>query len=673
MSQFKRLFEPIKIGEIELKNRIISLAMGNGSKIVDGELSDNKIDFYAERAKGGAALVYCTFAPICPAAELDIRAPGAYEDRLIPGMRRMTKAFHDYGAKAGCQLLIMHYGYARKKGAPSEIVGPSKINGLKGFEPRQLDVEEIEYFVESYGEATRRAREAGFDVVEFHFGMGYLISKFISPLTNHRTDQYGGSFEKRMKLPLDIIASAKKKAGADYTLSCRFCADEFMEGGYGLEDGRKIAQILQKAGVHVLNAQGGWHESTKALTQQWVPAGAFAYLSAEVKKVTNLPVVAAYRIDDPKVAEKILVDGKADLIGMVRGLLADPEFPNKAKEGQADKIRHCIACSRCLDNAFNWEAVTCSVNASLGLGPLKPAEQSKKVLIIGGGPSGLEAARVAASRGHNVTLCEKDGRLGGLMVLGAVLNDKMEPLIKWLTGEIKSLGIDVRLNTKVTPALLEKLKPDVIILAPGGTPITPQVPGVDGANVLSGRDIKNLMNGIPPKKGFIWRSGSIVAKYLGDNPALMRRLMGLNFPIKKRVVIIGGQFAGLELALTLMDKGKIVTVIEETKRLGNDIGPTNRWLELDMLRKGGVKMETLAKLKEITPKGVKVIREGGKEYFFEADTVVLTLGLKPNPELAREFEGKAQAVYLIGDGAEGPGIRRIREAIASGFEIGSKI
>ena len=673
MSQFKRLFEPIKIGEIELRNRIISLSMGNGSKIIDGEMTDKKIDFYAERAKGGAALVYCTFSPICPASELDMLEPGAYEDRLIPGMRRMVKAFHDNGAKAGCQLLIMPYAYARKKGAPSESVGPSKITGLKGYEPRPLDVEEIEHIIESYGEATRRAREAGFDVVEFHFGMGYLISRFISPLTNSRTDQYGGSLEKRMKLPLDIIASAKKRAGADYTLSCRFCADEFMEGGYGLEDGRKIAQAIQKAGVHVLNAQGGWHESPRALTQQWVPAGAFAYLSAEIQKVTNLPVVAAYRIDDPAVAEKILAEGKADLIGMARGLLADPEFPNKAREGRADKIRHCIACSRCLDNAFNWEPVACSVNASLGLGPLKPATQSKKVLVIGGGPSGLEAARITASRGHKVTLCEKDGRLGGLMVLGAVLNDKIEPLIKWLTGEIKSLGIDVRLNTKVTPALLEKLKPDVIILAPGGEPIIPQVPGVNGANVLSGRDIKNLMNGISSKKGIMWRSGSIVAKHLGDNPTIMRRLMGLNFPIKKRVAIIGGQFAGLELALTLMEKGKKVTIIEETKRLGGDIGPTNRWLELDMLKKGGVKMETLAKLKEITPKGVKVSREGGKEDFFEVDTVILTLGLKPNPEFAREFEGKALALYLIGDGAGGPGVRRIREAIASGFEIGSKI
>jgi 2,4-dienoyl-CoA reductase (NADPH2) len=409
------------------------------------------------------------------------------------------------------------------------------------------------------------------------------------------------------------------------------------------------------------------------MVQQWVPAGAFAYLSAEVKKATKLPVVASYRIDDPFIAEKILEEGKADFIGLARALIADPEFTNKAKESRYSEIRKCIACCRCLDNAFDGIPIACTVNANLGLGAVKPAAESRKVLIVGGGPSGMEAARIAAMRGHNVTLCDKDRRLGGLMNLGVIFNDKLESLLKWMPAELKKLPVEVRLKTKVTPDLLEEMKPDVIIVATGGEPVIPQVPGINGDNVLSGRDIKNLVNGVPPKKGIMWRAGSFVAMYLGGNPGLMRQLMGLNFPIKKRVAILGGQFAGFELALTLIQKGKKVTIIEESKRLGNDIGPVNRWLQLDMLKKGGVSMEAQTKVTEITPKGVKVSREGGKKGFIEADTIILALGLKPNPAMANELKGKAPAIYSIGDVAEGAGVRRIREAIASGYEISSRI
>ena len=678
MGQMKRLFEPIKVGNVELKNRVVMLGIttGLGEKY---QVNQRLINFFGDIANGGTALV--TIGSVYPA---DSSSPklrykpsalglGIWSDEFIPGLKSLTKAIHDNGAKAACQLVLC-YEWKPSKDAPLEAVGPSDGLGGPGVgQVRALKVKEIHQIIEQFGEGARRAREAGFDMVELHAGIGYFINRFLSSYSNKRTDEYGGSLEKRMRLLLEVIDCAKKKAGSDYTFTCRISGDEFMEGGNGLEEAKKIVQVLEKEGVAAVNVQAGWHESPRPLVQQWVPAGAFVYLSEEIKKVTKLPVVASYRIDDPTIAEKILAEGKADFVGMARALIADPEFPNKAREGRFAEIRHCIACCRCLDNCFDGMPVACTVNANLGLGPVKPATQSKKVFVIGGGPAGMEAARVAAMRGHKVTLCEKDLRLGGLMNLGVIFNDKLEDLIKWMNWEMKSLPIEVKLRTKITSALLENMKPDVVIVAVGGEPVIPQVPGVDGDNVLSGRDIKNLMNGIPPKKGIMWRSGSIVAKYLGGKPAIMRQLMGLRFPIKRRVAIIGGQFAGCELALTLMQKGKKVTIIEESKRLGSDIGPVNRWLELDMLKKGGVRTETLAKLKEITRKGVKVSREGGKEDFLEADTVILALGLSPNPALARELEGKAPAIYLIGDVAEGAGVRRIREAIASGYEISCKI
>ena len=678
MGQMKRLFEPIKVGNVELKNRVVMLGIttGLGEKY---QVNQRLCNFFGDIANGGTALV--TIGSVYPA---DSSSPklrykpsalglGIWSDEFIPGLKSLAKAIHDNGAKASCQLVLC-YEWRPSKDAPLEAVGPSDGPGGPGVgQVRALKVDEIHQIIEQFGEGARRAREAGFDMVELHAGIGYFINRFLSSYSNKRTDEYGGSLEKRMRLLLEVIDCVKKKAGSDYTFTCRISGDEFMEGGNGIEEAKKIAQVLEKEGIAALNVQAGWHESPRAMVQQWVPAGAFVYLSAEVKKATKLPVVASYRIDDPVVAEKILEDGKADFIGLARALIADPEFPNKAKEGRFAEIRHCIACCRCLDNAFDGMPVACTVNANLGLGVVKPTAQSKKVLIIGGGPSGMEAARIAAIRGHKVTLCDKDRRLGGLMNLGVIFNDKLESLLKWMPNELKKLPVEVRLRTKITPDLLEKMKPDVIIVAAGGEPVVPQVPGVDGDNVLSGRDIKNLMNGVPPKKGIMWRAGSIVAMYLGGNPGLMRQLMGLNFPVKKKVAILGGQFAGFELALTLMDKGKKVIIIEESKRLGSDIGPVNRWLELDMLKKGGVVMESLAKVTEINRKGVKVSREGGKEDFLEADTVILALGLKPNPALANELKGKAPDIYLIGDVAEGVGVRRIREAIASGFEISSKI
>ena len=677
MPRVKKLFEPIKVGGVELKNRFVMLGITTGLG-ENYKVNDRLTNFFADIARGGTGLATvgsaytADFSSTQPLYRVLPLGVGIWSDEFIPGLRTLARTIHDNGAKAACQLTLC-YEWRRNKDVPLEGVGPSEGPGGPGVrQVRALTIDEIHEIVEQFGEGARRAREAGFDIVEFHAGIGYFINRFLSPYTNKRTDDYGGSLEKRMRLLLEIIDSAKKKAGSDYTYMCRVSGDEFLEGGNTLEDTKKIVHILEEAGIAAINVQAGWHESPRPLVQQWVPSGAFVYLAEEVKKATNLPVVAAYRIDDPLLAEEIVAKGKADLVGMARALIADPEFPNKAKEGRLDEIRRCIACCRCLDNTFLGNPMACSVNASVGRESAKPAPQSKRVLVIGSGPAGMEAARVAAMRGHKVTLCEKGLRLGGLLMLAAVLNDKLENLVKWMTTQMGSLPIEVKLRTEVTPVLVEDMKPDVIIIACGGEPIIPEVPGVNGDNVISPHYIKNLMSGIRPKKGIAWGAGTF-AKYFSGKPATMRKFMSLDFPIKKRVAVIGGQFPGCELALSLMEKGKEVTIIEESARLGSDIGIVVRWVEMDMLRKGGVRMETRAKVKEITDKGVKVSREDSKEELIEADTVMLALGVKESTALAHELEGKVPAVYLIGDATANGGIKRVMEAVASGFEIGSKI
>jgi len=647
MSRFTKLFEPIKVGQVELKNRIICLAMGTGIRIQDAEFSHELISFYETLVGGGAAAVFVPMVPIYSGADFNVIFPGAYEDRLIASMRGMAKAIHTHDAKAGAQLFIMDDQYARRKGAPAEIVGPSAVAKPRGKPCRELTIEEIEYIVNGYAEAARRARDAGFDMVEFHFGIGYLVSKFISPLTNKRTDQYGGALEKRMKLPLDILAAVRKKVGTDYTLSVRFAADELMEGGLTSEDGKEVAKSFEKAGANLLDVQCGWHESPIPLIQMSVPRGRWVYLAEGIKKVTNTPVVTAYRINDPVLAEEILSSGKADLIGMARAFLADPELPNKAKEGRLEDIRTCTACCYCLDQVhvdmvdiMNNFPVACAINAQAGRETkylIKPAAEPKKITVIGGGPAGMEAARVAALRGHKVTLYEKENKLGGLLNVAILppYKEELVNLINYLSHQVQKNGVEIKLGEEFTAATLERDKSEVVIVATGRTVPQPNIPGANKDNVVS---VVDVLTG---------------AREVGD-----------------RVLIVGGGRSGCETADFLNLKGKQVTILEKGHRVGIGLGPTSRWTYMLRFISAGVKMERDAEVTRITEKGVEVSRNGATE-FFQGDTVVLATGTKPNNKLANQLRGKfAGRLEKVGDCVEPHGIA---EAIETGFRIATSL
>ncbi|MFH1081275.1 MAG: NAD(P)/FAD-dependent oxidoreductase [Pseudomonadota bacterium] len=678
MAVLRKLFEPIQVGHVELKNRIMMLGVTTGFPD-NYKVTQKFANFMGARARGGTGLVVIGSAYPFDLSDVNPRyinmasGVGIWSDAFIPGLSTVTKVIHENGGKASCQLVICSE-WRGSKDTPLEGVGPSDGPGGPSVKQvRELTLDEIHQIIDQFGEGARRAREAGFDMVEFHAGIGYFINRFLSPYSNKRMDEYGGTPEKRLRFFLDVIESARTKAGSDFTLTCRLSGDEFLDGGNQLDDVQKMIPILEKAGIAAFNIQAGWHESPRALVQQWVPEGAFVYLAEHIKQVATKPVMTGYRIKDPIMAEDIIATGKSDIIAMARQLIADAEWANKAQAGKLNDIRKCITCCRCMDDNFVGTPITCSVNTNLEGLPEKRTEKAKKIMIVGGGPSGLEAARLATLRGHKVVVYEKGKRLGGLMILASVLNEEIEPFHDWLLKQIKDLGIEVKLDTDVDTELIDAVNPDVVIVAAGGTPIDLEVSGMDGDNVISSHDMEAFMSGTTTKKGLMWALAAKVGKDIAGSPALMRRLMGLNFPIKKRVAIIGGQFAGCELALTLMQKGKEVRIIEASKRLGSDIGPVTRWVEMDMLRKGGVAMETLSKVVGVTGKGVRVVQDGTKETFFEADTVLLALGLQENLGLADKLRRKMSEVYVVGDSAGGGGVKRLREAMGSGFAAGTKI
>ncbi len=643
MAKLENLFRPIKIGKEELRNRIVMLALTTGYNERDNTVGERIINFYAERAKGGVGLIIVPFTAVDIASPAQ---PGLFHDRFIPSAHRLTDAVHAHGAKIAAQLLTQ-YHWATSEGGPPEVVGPSPVfNQMMRCTPKALTIEEIHRLVEEHAKAAWRAREAGFDAVELPIVGGYLLNRFLSPHSNKRDDEYGGSLENRLRLPLEIIEAIKRTAGEDYAIVCRLNVEEFMEGGHSIEDSKKVATVLEASGVNAINVYVGWHECPVPTVQMSVPRGAFAYLADDIKRVVKIPVIAANRINDPILAETILSEGKADLIGMARALLADPEFPNKAREGRIDEIVPCIACSYCLAEILaaykDWEkpvSTFCVVNPRAGKEleyAVRPALLSKRVVVVGGGPGGMETAIVAASRGHQVTVYEKGDRLGGQLLTASLPphKDEIDALVGSLIVRTREAGVEVKLNTEVDLKTIEQGKPDVVVLATGATPIIPDIPGARGNNVVTAVEVLTGQ------------------KEVGDT-----------------VIVIGGGMVGCETAEFLAQRGKKVSIVEMLPRIGNDIVATNRPFTLARLRELGIRMDTNARVEEITDKGVRASREGVSD-LLEGDTVVLAVGFAANKELAPKLEGRVAALYSVGDCVEA---RMIREAIEEGFRVGMEI
>ena len=521
------LFRSIFIGSIELKNRIFMPAM-HLNMCKNFLVTEQLIEFYRERAKGGVGLISVGYATV---DELS-GSPGnigAHLDEHLPGLTALADAIHDGGAKATVQL--NHAGRynssfflgGRKPVAPSPV--PSRLTRET---PEELGVQEIQDIVRRFGEAAGRVQKAGFDLVEILAGTGYLISEFLSPLTNKRTDQYGGSLENRMRFGLEIIHEVKSRLGHAYPVLVRLNGNDFMEGGIGPEDLLAFAVALEQAGVDALCVNVGWHEAQVPQIVSKVPRGVFAYLARDMKKRVLIPVIASHRINDPKVARLLISENFCDMVAIGRALITDPWFPEKARTGRENEIVHCVACGQgCFDNLFKMKSVECLCNPRAGHEhELRPAKTKvpKKVLVVGGGVAGMSAAIAAAEQGHKVSLYEKGLHLGGQLHLAGAAPGRGEFLVfgEDLARQLALHDIRVLLNSPVDKKTLASECPDYLILATGGEPITPSIPGVDRENVVQAWDV------------------------LADTVVT-----------GSKVVIIGGGAVGIETALLLAEQGTL--------------------------------------------------------------------------------------------------------------------
>ncbi len=648
---FRKLFEPAEIGTLRLKNRIVMPTVSTSFATITGEATPTHVDWYTARTKGGAGLIFVDMAHVAvaidPMRQLT-RHLRLDDDSFEPALAEVAEAMHEAGGKAGIQLTpgvssqarlgLWTIGQAHIVDVPP--VGPSTVpHPETKRKPRELTTAEVEKIVELFGYAAARAKEVGFDIIEINSHSGFLLGQFLSPYFNRRTDKYGGSPERRFTFLAEILESIRKQVGSRFPVVVKYSIDEFIDGGRDMKEGQAIARRLEKAGVDAITVSAGIHGARlPSMPSMYHAEGTFIFLAEAVKEVVSLPVILPGRLSDPHLAEKVLEEGKADFIAWGRPLVADPDMPRKVAEGRLEDIRRCISCNECV--RIQWahkSPLRCTVNPVAGregrYGVIRRADAKKKVIIIGAGPAGMEAARVAALRGHDVTLYERTAELGGCQLKIAATpphKDVLKYIVDYYTAAFKKLdNVKLVLGKEVTAREIIQAGADVVIVATGAVALVPDMPGVNGDNVVTAHQ---LLSG--------------------------KRTAG------ETVVVAGGGSVGCEVADWLASQGKKVTVVEMLDAVATDVHAMVRIGLLGDLSRQGVTIMTGTKVDAITGEGVQAIDNNGHKHVLKADTVVLALGAKAEDGLAGKLSGKVRELYTIGD-ARQP--RRIRNAISEGF------
>jgi 2,4-dienoyl-CoA reductase-like NADH-dependent reductase (Old Yellow Enzyme family)/thioredoxin reductase len=635
------LFKPFDIKGCHLQNRIVMPGLASFLIEDDGSITDKTVEHYRNRAAGGLAMVIVEACAVSPEAIVSPHQARIYDDRFIEGLARIAQVIRAEGVVPAVQL---HHGgrqtsakvIKRKPVAPSPLPCPT----IRG-EVEPLTIDGIQEIIFSFGESARRAVEAGFDLIEIHGAHGYLVNQFLSPFSNIREDRYGGDRAGRARFAVEVVREVRKRVGEAFPLSFKISAQEFVPGGLDVDESIELLRLIVPAGVDIMQISAGNDATPEWICQpMFMEKACLADSAAKIKRAFKIPVMAVGRINDPLVADEIIREGRADLVCMGRGLLADPEMPRKAREGRLDDIRICIACNTCMESIFRRGRVECLVNPTLGREKemeLKPAEKRKRVMVVGGGPGGLHVAAVAAARGHEVLLFEKHPRLGGQLLLGSVTKYKSEilNLIGFQKKQVEKMGIKIRLNREVTPDTVRETNPDVVVLCTGSTPIQPPLPGIEKSIVLSLPEILN-----------------------GEKPAA------------RKTVVIGGGATGCEVAHHLAGNGCRVTIVEQLPKIAEQMESITRKVLLEQLRDNEVQFLTGHRLSRIEDHGVYVTSEGGSEAFIEAEAVVIAIGNKPDTRLYEQIAPLGIPIYQIGDCLEP---RSAKAAISEAAEIGRAI
>ena len=681
--------------------------MGSYLGGADGQITERHKRFYVELAKGGAGLLTTEVAAVdYPRGAAMTHQLGISDDAFVPGLRDLTERVHAHGAKISIQL---HHGGkvavkdmaegrplsvpsasgASMQGVLEDLTAQERVAVTRPYTRidlgnlfREIDEDEILRLISCYGDAARRAQLAGFDAVEVHAGHGYLIDEFLSPHSNHRQDRWGGPLENRARMLVEVLRDIRKKVGDELGMWCRLNgAEPDVLDGIRLEDAVETARIAERAGADAIHVSCYGGPSGKGFSAMIVqePGALLPYAEA-IKRAIQIPVIAVGRLT-PEAADRAVAEGRADFVAMARPLLADPELPNKLRDGRRAAIRPCIYCYRCVGQIFLNEPVRCAVNPAVAHEAefeIVPADPARRVLIVGGGPAGMEAARVAALRGHRVTLCDQAKRLGGTLLVSSIVYEPNGDLVGYYERVLDELGVELRLGTRVTREFIERMAPEVVLVAVGARRELPELPGADGPRVFGGDALRELLSGTRSGPGssslsFTQRTLlGLARRVLGTDrrPDRVRRLSRLWIPLGRRVVVIGGGLVGLELAEFLAERGRSVTVLEEGPDLAPEMAIPRRWWTLAELRERKVQLRTGIEVRGFVDDGVEIVDAEGKAGWVPADDVVIATGTLADDRFTRSLEGLDCEVHTIGDADR---VGYIEGAIGAGARIARSI